>query len=367
MLLNGETAARILGRDYAPFDPLPLQRHFAHRRVMVTGAGGSIGREVCLALSQLGCGKIILLDNNDHSLIDSMAALAEAAPKAAAIEVLCDVREPGRLAHVFERERPEVVIHAAALKHVHLGERHPGECVLTNLIGVRNVIEALSNHGGGRFVLVSTDKAADPVSVMGAAKRLAECYVSSVHASDPRVEAMAVRFGNVFGTRGSVAPIFAAQIAAGGPVRVTHKDMERYFMAIQDAVRLILTGAAKWESADPASPVFLLEMGQPIKIVDLAHRMIEVAGKTGQVDVVITQMREGEKVTEALYDSQEAVSPSGLDGIYRIRSINPMRALTAARLREIEHVARTKSDEYISQYLFAVMDEQVGRSSSAAG
>jgi O-antigen biosynthesis protein WbqV len=367
MLLNGETAARILGRTYTPFNPLPLQRHFAHRRVMVTGAGGSIGREVCLALSQLGCSKLILLDNNDHSLIESMAALAACAPQAPAVEILCDVREPGRLAHVFDRERPEIVIHAAALKHVHLGERHPAECVLTNLIGVRNVIEALANHGGGRFLLVSTDKAADPVSVMGAAKRLAEAYVSSVHASDNRVEAMAVRFGNVFGTRGSVAPIFAAQIAAGGPVRVTHKDMERYFMVIEDAVRLILTGAAKWESADPASPVFLLEMGQPIKILDLAHRMIEVAGKTGQVDVVITQMREGEKVTEALFDAQESVSPSGLEGIYRIRPAQPMRILSPATLNEIEQAARTKSDSYISQYLFSVMDEHVGRPISAAG
>jgi O-antigen biosynthesis protein WbqV len=367
MFLFGEQATHILGRTYVALDTRPFTRHFSGRRVLVTGAGGSIGREVCKALSQMDCERLSLLDNNDNSLLETIDALGPMHGKGQLRVALCDVRDRNRLSHVFERDRPEIVIHAAALKHVHLGEQFPGECVLTNLIGVSNVVRALSQHGGGRFVLVSTDKAADPVSVMGAAKRLAEAFVANVHASDTGVEAMAVRFGNVFGSRGSVAPIFAGQIANGGPVTVTHPKMERYFMLVEDAVRLILTGAARWGADASVSPVFLLEMGEPVNILALAHRMIEVAGRTEDVTVRITQPREGEKLTEALHDSNERVFATDLEGIWRVEPVRALRPMSDQRLRELEVAAQTRADAIVKQSLFALLDDHLGRETSAAG
>lgn len=371
MHLSGELIEAILQRRRPSPHAPELSGAFSGKRVLITGAGGSIGRALALRLKQLGCARLSLLDNSDHALIETLEALGGpgggkgASPVIA--DVLCDVRERSRLTRAFANERPDIVIHAAALKHVHFGDRHPAESVLTNLVGVSNAVEALRDAGGGRFVLVSTDKAASPVSVMGACKRLAELYVRSIDAEGGRVRAVAVRFGNVYGTRGSVAPLFAQQIASGGPVRVTHTDMERYFMLIEEAVDLLLQAAARKPEAAGESPILLMEMGRPIKIVGLAKRMIEVLAPGENIEIVITGPREGEKLTEQLSDEHETLLSSGEDGLWRIQPVAASERVTSRTVADLEAAARGANDTVVRQRLFTALDMALGRLSEAAG
>jgi O-antigen biosynthesis protein WbqV len=367
MSIPAEMAAHLLGR---PARPLRASRAALEgRRIVITGAAGSIGRALALRLAQFKPQSLCLLDNSDHGLIEAMDAVAEVAPGLALSERLCDVRDLARLSLVFERERPELVIHAAALKYVHLGERHPGECVLTNLIGVRNAIEALRVAGGGRFVLISTDKAAGPTSVMGACKRLAELYVRDVAARQTRVQAIAVRFGNVFGTRGSVVPIFLDQIRRGAPVTVTHQDMERYFMLLEEAVDLILQAASRERVNDQGlSPVLLLDMGEPLPIMDLAQRMVEALTPEGRAPspIVITGLKEGEKLTEQLQDEHEVLLPAHVDGLWRLQPVAPARPLSEGDLTALETTARSRSDAMVRQRVFALLDQVLRPHNQAA-
>ena len=372
MRLHTDLTSRLLGRAVPAWgaEDAFARSQLRGRRVLVTGAAGSIGSEVCTHLAHAGCARIALLDSNDHALIAACDALERAVPRAPIEDVLCSVREPARLEHVFARFRPDLVIHAAALKHVHLGERHPAECVLTNVVGVANTVAALEAAGGGRFVLVSTDKAAQPVSVMGAAKRLAELFVRWAAARGGRVSARAVRFGNVFGTQGSVAPAFAAQIAAGGPVRVTHPDMERYFMHPEEAVRLLLR-AAVWEgrAEEGESPVFLLEMGAPLRIQTLAERMIAALTPPGAapVEIVYTGLREGERLSEALYDEHETLIASEAAGLWRVQPMSSRAEVSAAEVAELAASAQRHSDAVVRERVFALLNATLGRLSEAAG
>ncbi|MBU6406183.1 MAG: polysaccharide biosynthesis protein [Alphaproteobacteria bacterium] len=358
MTISAQAAADLLGRPVRPMQaPLSVLRG---RRIMITGAAGSIGRALALRLAQCAPRSLCLVDVSDHGLVETMDAVLSAAPGVAVRERLCDVRDFARLSHVFDRERPELVIHAAALKYVHMGERHPGECVLTNLIGVRNAIEALRANGGGRFVLISTDKAASPTSVMGASKRLAELYVRDVAAAQNGVQAIAVRFGNVFGTRGSVVPIFMEQIRRGAPVTVTHPDMERYFMLLEEAVDLILQAAGTDHGPDQGlSPVLLLDMGEPLRIKDLAERMVKTLTPAGRPPsgVVFTGLKEGEKLSEQLQDEHEVRLPFHVDGLWRLQPVALARALSEADLAALETTARTGSDAVVRQKVFALLDQ----------
>lgn len=368
MAFPNELASALLGRPMRPFRA--TRAALSSRRILITGAGGSIGQALAVRAAALEPRALILLDNNDHGLIDASQAVAAVQSKKTVVsERLCDVRDAMRLSHVFERERPDLVLHAAALKHVHMGERHPGECVLTNLIGVRNVAEALRTHGGGRFVLISTDKAANPTSVMGACKRLAELYVRSLAEQAQGMEAVAVRFGNVFASRGSVVPIFADQIARGADVTITHPDMERYFMMLDEAVDLILQ-AATWErGANTAtSPVMLLDMGQPLLITDLAKRMIEKLTPAGQVPskITFTGLKEGEKLSEQLYDEHEALMPAQVDGLWRVQPLSVQQPLQNSDLVDLELSARMNSDAVVRQRVFALIARTLGQMDEAA-
>lgn len=354
-----EDVAALLGREVRSPDMRPAREFVRDQTVLVTGAGGSIGSELCREVVAMGCRKLIALEHSDHALIDLKESLG--AVRTPLVDVMCDVRDAQRLSAAFERTRPDVVIHAAALKHVHMGERHPGESVLTNLIGVRNAVEAASQAKVGHFLFVSSDKAAAPGSVMGASKRLAELYLRSVGATST-MRTLSVRFGNVFGSKGSVAPLFARQIANGGPITITHPDMRRYFMTVQEAVQLILLVLAR---GGEESATYLLDMGEPVKIMDIARRMIAQANAMTAVE--ITGLREGEKLDEELYDAFEDVEPSGIDGVQRIRPASAEFAISAEDIAEIERTVRTKSDDIVRHRIFALLDGRLEQGVSDVG
>lgn len=299
-----------LPRKAISLDAAPIRDLVAGRRVLVTGAGGSIGSELCRQLLALGCAHLSMVDHSEFLLFEIDRELARVRNGTSRCAILANVRDTDRVAEVVRAERPDIVFHAAALKHVALVENNPAEGVLTNVLGTWNVIQAAVAHDVSQFVLISTDKAVAPTNVMGATKRIAETLLDLV--PHGRTRMTAVRFGNVLGSAGSVVPIFRDQIARGGPVTVTHPDVNRFFMTIPEAVQLVLHSAAISTGLEGgASRKFLLEMGESVKIADLARQMIELSGQTPDVDVMIefTGLKPGEKLTEALSDEGEEVSP----------------------------------------------------------
>jgi len=279
----------------------------AGRRVLITGAGGSIGSEISRQIAACGCSHLTLLDNSEAALFRISREIAEYWPTISRSDVLCDIRDNDRLKEVFQDEKPDLVFHAAALKHVPLVEAHPCEGVRTNVFGALNVAEAARNIGATHMAFISTDKAVNPSSVMGATKRLAEVLIRQA-GEKGNTRFSIVRFGNVLGSAGSVATVFQQQIERGGPVTVTHEDMERYFMTIPEAVQLVLRAVAMSAARSKPEPgVLTLEMGEPVKIVDLARRMIELQGLVPDKDIEIRiiGLRPGEKITEELVDVNE--------------------------------------------------------------
>ena len=301
--------------DFLPRKPValdlkPIRELVAGRRVLVTGAGGSIGSELCRQLMAMGCSHLSMMDHSEFLLFEIDRELADISSSITRKAILANVRDRDRVVDIFGAERPDIVFHAAALKHVALVENNPSEGVLTNVLGTWNVIQAAVAHRVAQFVLISTDKAVAPTNVMGATKRIAEALLDLAPEGATRMTA--VRFGNVLGSAGSVVPIFRDQIARGGPVTVTHPDVNRFFMTIPEAVQLVLHSAAIGAASPVTAPrKFLLEMGEPVKIADLARQMIELSGKTPDVDVMIEfiGLKPGEKLTETLSDESEQVRP----------------------------------------------------------
>lgn len=287
------TDADLLGRAEVDVDLDGIARYITGRRVLVTGAGGSIGSELCRQLRRLAPSELFMLDRDESALhalqlsIEGMALLDT--PRL----VVADIRDAERVDEVLAELRIEVVFHAAALKHLALLELHPGEGIKTNVVGTVNLLEAAARHGVEEFVNISTDKAADPTSVLGATKLLSE-RLTSLAAADTGLRYVSVRFGNVLGSRGSVLPTFRQQIARGGPVTVTHPEATRYFMTIPEAVRLVLQAGAIGRGGE----IMILDMGEPVKIVDVARRLIEQSGRP--IDITFTGLRKGEKLHEIL-------------------------------------------------------------------
>lgn len=297
-----------LPRKAISLDASPIRDLVAGRRVLVTGAGGSIGSELCRQLLALGCAHLTMVDHSEFLLFEIDRELARGRAEAGRSAILANVRDTDRVAKVVRTERPDIIFHAAALKHVALVENNPAEGVLTNVLGTWNVIQAAVAHDVGQFVLISTDKAVAPTNVMGATKRIAEALLDLAPGDVTRMTA--VRFGNVLGSAGSVVPIFRDQITRGGPVTVTHPDVNRFFMTIPEAVQLVLHSAAISAGLEGGAPrKFLLEMGEPVRIADLARQMIELSGKIPDVDVMIefTGLKPGEKLAEVLSDEGEEV------------------------------------------------------------
>jgi FlaA1/EpsC-like NDP-sugar epimerase len=291
------TDTDLLGRDEAVIDLDSVAGYLRGRRVLVTGAGGSIGSELCRQVQQFVPAHLVMLDRDESALHAVQLSIEGHALLDSRDLVVADIRDEGRLRMVFEEHRPDVVFHAAALKHLPLLQMHPSEAVKTNVYGTLHVLRAAAAAGVGKVVNISTDKAADPVSVLGYSKRITERLTAWAATDD--MTAISVRFGNVLGSRGSVLQTFAEQIRAGGPVTVTHPEVTRYFMTVREAVRLVIQAGAIGRSGE----VLVLDMGEPVRILEVAERLIRQAH--APVDVRFTGLRPGEKLEEVLLAEAE--------------------------------------------------------------
>ncbi len=330
----------LLGRDVVVADrsrDANLLATYRGKRIVVTGAGGSIGSELCRQLAAIGPEKLVLLEYSENNLFDIDA---EIRPRLGdrTVTALVDIRDEGALDRLFARHKPEIIFHAAAYKHVPMMESHPAAAVGNNVRGTRLVVEAAQRHSAARLVLVSTDKAVNPTNIMGATKRAGEMIVQS-RAPRGTTKMCCVRFGNVLGSRGSVLHTFARQIDAGGPVTVTHPDITRFFMTIPEAVRLVLQAG----TAGQGGEVFVLDMGEPVRIADMAAQMIELSGRGDDgIAVEYVGLRPGEKLYEELSHHGEALTPSGIDGINMVvpQSLEAPTILPWVRRLELAAEAR---------------------------
>ena len=303
----------LLGREMVRLDTQAISAYISGKRVMVTGAGGSIGSELCRQIALFKPTELIVLDNYENNLFDLLIEFKRTFPDVLCIPVIANIREARRINEIFEKFKPQIVFHAAAHKHVPLMEWHPEEAIKNNILGTWNIIHAADKNQADRFVLISSDKAVNPTNVMGATKRVAEMMIQALNARS-KTEYVAVRFGNVLGSNGSVIPIFRRQIASGGPVTVTHPDMTRYFMTIPEAAQLVIQAGAYAKGGE----IFILDMGQPVKILDLAENMIRLSGFEPYEDIGIefVGMRPGEKLFEELLLSEEGIVKTINEKIY---------------------------------------------------
>ncbi len=293
----------LLGRDPVKLDTAAIGQFLAGRTVLITGAGGSIGSELCRQVMKFHPERLLMVDSAETPLFFINGELTAIAP-GRAIPFVASVTDGERMREIFAAHRPEVIIHAAAYKHVPMMEQNPGEAVKNNIGGTQNVADLAAEFKAHTFVLISTDKAVNPTSIMGATKRVTELYVRHLNAKHPDTKFCAVRFGNVLGSNGSVIPIFREQIKNGGPVTVTHPDMTRYFMTIPEATQLVLQAASFQSTGD----LFILDMGEPVKISDLARDMIRLSGMTEEeIPIVYSGIRPGEKLFEELTLDDEDV------------------------------------------------------------
>jgi FlaA1/EpsC-like NDP-sugar epimerase len=355
------TIADLLRREPARLDMHRIRGYVEHRRVLVTGAAGSIGSELCRQLLRLQPAELVLLDQSELGMFHMTQELDGTVDPAIALRFLvADVTDEATLRRTMREHRPQTIFHAAAYKHVPLMEDNVREAVRNNVFGTKAVVDCAAESGAQRFVLISTDKAVRPSSVMGATKLVAEKYMQTV-AARSRMRCITVRFGNVLNSAGSVVPTFRRQIAAGGPVTVTHPDIERYFMTIPEAVQLVLQAAAVGESGD----LLVLEMGKPCKIVDLARDMIQLSGLKypDDVDIVFTGLRPGEKLTEELFYETEACSGKVHEKIYCAARETPSAAVLAGQLDDL-HAACAESEPECRAALWAVVEHHAGAGQS---
>jgi FlaA1/EpsC-like NDP-sugar epimerase len=320
----------LLGRDQVLLESNEIQRVLQDKVVLVTGAGGSIGSELCRQIAAYGPQRLLLLEQSEVQLFQIEQELFNLGYGARIVPLIADLLDYPRVEQIFLQFKPQVIFHAAAHKHVPMMELQPGEAIKNNSLATMQLAEIAQNNNTDSFVMISTDKAINPVNVMGASKRLAEICVQSLHAAKPQgTRFMAVRFGNVLGSSGSVVPLFNKQIAAGGPVTVTHPEVTRYFMTIPEAVGLVLQSATQGQGGE----IFLLDMGKPVKIVDLARQLIELSGRVPDKDIRIefTGLRPGEKLFEELSYEGEHISQTTHPKIYRLEC-------QAAPLREVRQI-----------------------------
>jgi FlaA1/EpsC-like NDP-sugar epimerase len=298
----------LLGREPVQLDVAGLADLLSGQTILVTGAGGSIGSELCRQIARFGAARLVCVDASEYAIYQLEQELRESHPQMRGLYYTANVREPERLDAIAHRHRPSVVFHAAAYKHVPLMEQlNEVEALRTNVVGTLNVARMAGECGAKRFVMISTDKAVNPTNVMGASKRMAELMVQGVAARCAGTQFVSVRFGNVLGSSGSVVPLFTQQIARGGPVTVTHPDIVRYFMTIPEAAQLVLQAGLVGRSGQ----IFILDMGEPVKVVELARMLIRLSGKTEQeVPLTFTGLRPGEKLYEELLADDETTVPT---------------------------------------------------------
>ncbi len=334
----------LLGRPQKVLDRTAIQNMVAGKRVLITGAGGTIGAELTRQVAALEPDTLVILDNSEFNLYQVNLEMEESFSHIERKAFLSDVRNKDEVTRVFKLEKPDIVFHAAALKHVPLVEQNPAEGILTNVAGTRHVADACLSHDVDAMVMISTDKAVNPSSVMGASKRVAELYCQAQGVAQETTRFVTVRFGNVLGSTGSVVPLFQRQLARGGPLTVTDKDVKRYFMTTREAVELVLQAATLKGEGGPTSAtppslsaavqadgrIYVLDMGEPIRILDLALRVIQLAGLKPyeDIDIKFTGLRPGEKLHESLFHDSEQLVPTKIKGIF----------LATPRLIDLQHL-----------------------------
>jgi FlaA1/EpsC-like NDP-sugar epimerase len=346
----------LLGRERVELDTQDIRQALHNRVVLVTGAGGSIGSELCRQIASCQPRLLMLLDRAEPAVFQIEQELIALGHRNRILPVVADIVDLDRMERIFSEHRPEMVFHAAAHKHVPLMESQPAEAIKNNSMGTAELADLALKSGVARFVLISSDKAINPTNVMGATKRLAEMYLQALYAANPdQTKFMAVRFGNVLGSSGSVIPIFRRQIAEGGPVKVTHPEMTRYFMTIPEACMLVLQSAVQGSGGE----IFVLDMGKPVRIVDLARQMIELSGLKPEVDIQIEfiGVRPGEKLFEELSHKAENVVPTRHIKILRL--VAPSLELSPLKqtLRKLLANSKKAEPEKVKQMLQAIVPE----------
>jgi O-antigen biosynthesis protein WbqV len=358
----------LLLRPSVEIDYGKLEQFISGKSVVVTGGGGSIGSEICQRVATFGAARLLIIENSEpamYAAMESLAARRSGESDAPSVEGhIADIRDRDRIRTLFNAFKPDIVFHAAALKHVPVLERDWEEGVKTNVLGSVNVADAAAASGAAAMVMISTDKAVEPVSVLGVTKRFAEMYCQALDAEpESPMRLISVRFGNVLASNGSVVPKFKAQIDTGGPVTVTHRDMVRYFMTIREACDLVVTAAthALGPQRNGVS-VYTLNMGQPVRILDLAERMIRLSGLEPHhdIEIVFTGVRPGERLNEILFSAQEETADIGIPGIVAAKPLQlPLAAIRdwlSALEGSIARRDRTESD----RILRAVVPEFAG-------
>ncbi|PYI57203.1 polysaccharide biosynthesis protein [Paenibacillus flagellatus] len=331
----------LLGREPIKTDLQGIADYIEDKIILVTGAGGSIGSELCRQLSTFRPKKILLLGHGENSIYTIETELREKFRDLSLETIIADVQDRSRIEDVFRNFSPQIVFHAAAHKHVPLMEKNPSEAIKNNVFGTKNVADCADRYGAERFVLISTDKAVNPTSVMGTTKRVAEMYIQSLNTYS-RTKFAAVRFGNVLGSRGSVIPKFKEQIRKGGPVTVTHPDMIRYFMTIPEAVQLVIQAGAFLEGGE----VFILDMGEPVKILELAKDLIRLSGFEPNVDIEIAYsgIRPGEKLFEELLTEEEGLTSTKHDRIFIGKPMTLLKNEMEQQMKRMEATVGQDSD-----------------------
>jgi FlaA1/EpsC-like NDP-sugar epimerase len=342
----------ILGREQVEVDLDEVARYVRGETVLVSGGGGSIGAEICRQLARLDPARIVIVDRAESPLYEIERELIEGRGFEPVIPVLADVGDRARMKQVFDRYEPNVVFHAAAYKHVPLMEQNPVESVRNNVLATRVVAELAAESGSSVFVLISTDKALNPRAVYGQCKMLCEWIVEGLGArSDIKTRFVAVRFGNVLNSAGSIVPKFRKEIERGGPLKVTHPEMTRYFMTIPEAVSLVVQAGA----IGGRGQVFVLDMGDPVKIVDLAQTMIRLSGKEGAVDIEYIGVRPGEKLHEELWGDDEVVEPTVHPKIMRVTHAGVDQRWLEEQLTELERLAEAGDASAVMSMLASVV------------
>lgn len=334
----------LLGRDAIKLDNNEIGGLIKNNVVLVTGGGGSIGSELCRQIATFSPNRLIILDNYENNAYDIQNELLTNYPNLKLNTIIANVREKSRLENIFRTYRPDIIFHAAAHKHVPLMEANPTEAIKNNVFGTLNVVECADRYKAKRFVMISTDKAVNPTNIMGATKRVAEMIIQAF-AKQSKTEFVAVRFGNVLGSNGSVIPLFKRQIEQGGPVTVTHPEIIRYFMTIPEAVQLVLQAGAMAEGGE----IFVLDMGEPVKIYDLARNLIKLSGFEPDIDIKIefTGLRPGEKLYEELLLAEEGVQATKNDKIYVAQPLHSDMAILMREIECLKEVMIKNTDEVI--------------------
>lgn len=343
----------LLGREPVELDVQAIAEVINERPIMITGAGGSIGSELCRQVCAFKPRPLLLVERTENALFEIHHELRTQHPEIEVVPLLVDVCNREKMERVFAEHRPKMVFHAAAFKHVPMMEWNPGEAIRNNVMGTRVVADLADRFGVSDFVMISTDKAVNPTSIMGASKRTAEIYVQALSARS-KTRFVAVRFGNVLGSAGSVIPIFKRQIAAGGPITVTHPEMRRYFMTIPEATQLVLQAASMGEGGE----IFILDMGEPVKIVDLARDLISLSGfDHEEIGVEFMGMRPGEKLFEELAVDDEQATKTRHPKIF-IGRIRPHRWDEVLKgLKDVERVARSGDHDEVVAFLCQMVPE----------